>query len=325
MNGQGFVGMMPPPGQYTRSTEGGKDELGITRSWALNLLVLRWLVLLSFAWEIWALGPLSLGVILPVYALLIIVKSDDYQDRWLWPCFVIVILTVAYFAFYAEVLWSDWPTLFGWRPDEHRPIEHWMAFVTPVPVAWTVARLFDFRNSYEITDKNAPGTIKAREPHGGAVGPDNIYGDNGLTVEDEPEQPAAQPAQRVVRPVVAKANGNNHQEFSADAIATPDGKRQFPVMEVLRFARQLPTIGATYEGSWKSTMSVRQWQGLCSICAAAGILSERLQGSPTEVLVDTPEQAIALIMNLVDQYDSPTPLRPTLSGSNGGGGARKKE
>jgi len=322
MNGQPTPGLIMP-GQHIRSTEGGKGEIGVTRSWALNLLVLRLLVLASFAWEIWALGPLSLGVIVPVYILLSIIKSDDYQGRRLWPCLSIAMLTVAYYAFFAEALWGDWPTLFGWRPDEQRPFWLWLGFVTPVPVAWTVARLYDFRNSYEVTDKNAPGPIKAREPHGGAVGPDNRYGDNGLPV-DESEQLAPQQSQRVVRPVVAKANGN-HQEFNADAIATPDGKRQFPVLEVLKFARQLPTIGATYEGSWKSTMSVRQWQGLCSICTAAGILSERLQGSPTEVLVDTPEQAIALIMNLVDQYDSPTPLRSTLSGSNGGGGARKKE
>ena len=239
MNGQGFVGMMPPPGQYTRSTEGGKDELGITRSWALNLLVLRWLVLLSFAWEIWALGPLSLGVILPVYALLIIVKSDDYQDRWLWPCFVIVILTVAYFAFYAEVLWSDWPTLFGWRPDEHRPIEHWMAFVTPVPVAWTVARLFDFRNSYEITDKNAPGTIKAREPHGGAVGPDNIYGDNGLTVEDEPEQPAAQPARQPLV-IITEHRGDNGKLRSSERQELSE-QLEAKMPEIARYAIGLQT------------------------------------------------------------------------------------
>ena len=323
MNGQPSPGLIMP-GQHIRSTEGGKGEIGVTRSWALNLLALRLLVLLSLAWEIWALGPLSLGVILAGYALLSIIKSDDYQGRRLWPCLSIVMLIVAYYTGFAETLWDAWPTLFGWRPDEQRPFWLWLGFVSPVPIAWTVARLYDFRNSYEITDKNAPGPIKAREPHGGAVGPDNIYGDNGLPVEDTPEQPVPQQSQRVVRPVVAKANGN-HQEFNADAIATPDGKRQFPVMEVLKFARQLPVIGATYEGSWKDILSVRQWQGLCAICTAAGILSERRQGSPTTVLVDTPEQAIVRIMNLVDQYDSPTPPHSTLSGSNGGGGARKKE
>jgi len=307
MNGQLAFG---GAGQRANIPEGGKTELPIFRSWLHNLYFYDLITAATVIWEIWTLGP---HLTIAIATLILLWFLRCYK----WLCLFLALLSSMMIAVYYEPLFDVWPKIFSLSPDQ-LPGVLWGLALIPAPLWWRVWRRGEFRNSTEVTDKYAHGTIKPREAHGGAVGPDNPYGNNGLpAAENEPGLPPAQPAvQRVVRPVIAKANGKDRQEFAADAIATPDGKRLFPVMEVLGFARQLPVVGATYEGSWKDSLSVRQWQGLCAICTAAGILSERQQGSPTKVLVDTPEQSIGLIMTLVDQYDSPTPPYTTLPGTN---------
>jgi len=199
MNGQGgFVGMMP--GQRSNIPDGGKGELPIFRSWMHNLYWYDLLTVTSVLWEIWTLGP-HLTIAVATLALL------WFFHRYKWLCLFLALLSTMMIAMYYEPLFDVWPKIFSLSPDQ-LPWVFWGLALIPAPLWWRVWwTRGQFRNSVEITDKYYPGTIGIRPPGGGAVGPDNPYGDNGLMEETPPEQPAPQ-REKVIVITEERQNGN---------------------------------------------------------------------------------------------------------------------
>jgi len=233
MNGHSGFG---EAGQRSFVPEGGAKEIFVFLLWSLCLFLLRFFTVFSVFFGVWVWGPYTTGYIAAAIVWLFLVYKTQ---QYLWPCVIVGMFVFVWKIWGAPTLWGFWAAPFGLRPDEIRPMGTWLGLAVLAPTWWSVWWFVDFRARKEITDKYFPGTILGRPAGGGAVGPGNPNGTNGLPAEDEPEQPAAQPARQPLV-IITEHRGDNGKLRSSERQELSE-QLEAKMPEIARYAIGLQT------------------------------------------------------------------------------------